>query len=192
MRAIFFDIGGVLIRTEDWSHRRRWARRFGIDERTLEDRIHNSDIGKRASIGQATRDDAWRSAQHDFGLTDTQLNLLRADFYKGDVWNLPLLKQARKLSKRFMLGIISNAWSEAREIHAEHIHHKLFDTIVYSYEERIAKPNPEIFCRALKRIGVNAKDAIFIDDVIGNVEAARHLGMKAIHFQGSLMKTSEF
>ena len=35
VHAVIFDIGGVLVRTEDWSGRRKWEERLGLPERGL-------------------------------------------------------------------------------------------------------------------------------------------------------------
>jgi 2-haloacid dehalogenase len=57
-----------------------------------------------------------------------------------------------------------------------------FDGIVVSGEERLLKPQPEIYNLLLERYGLDAGDCIFIDDSRANVEGARAVGMHAIHF----------
>jgi HAD superfamily hydrolase (TIGR01509 family) len=42
------------------------------------------------------------------------------------------------------------------------------------------KPDSEIFNYTLKRLEVKADEAIFIDDRLSNVAAARQLGIKSI------------
>lgn len=56
-----------------------------------------------------------------------------------------------------------------------------FDGIVVSGEERLLKPDPAIYRLLLDRYGLAAADCIFIDDSGANVEAARRVGMHAIH-----------
>jgi HAD superfamily hydrolase (TIGR01509 family) len=48
---------------------------------------------------------------------------------------------------------------------------------------RAAKPAPEIYLYALEKLGVEAKEAIFVDDVEKNLTACEALGMKGVHFQ---------
>ena len=57
-----------------------------------------------------------------------------------------------------------------------------FDGIVVSGDERLLKPEPEIYRLLLDRYGLKAEDCIFIDDSRANVEGARAVGMHAIHF----------
>ena len=60
-----------------------------------------------------------------------------------------------------------------------------FDGIVVSGEEKTRKPFPEFYHRLLNRHQVNPVEALFIDDNIKNIEAARSLGISSIHFTSS-------
>lgn len=55
----------------------------------------------------------------------------------------------------------------------------------------VAKPDPEIYLIALKRIGVNPKECIFIDDQKKNCEAAEKLGIISIVFESPLQLKKE-
>ncbi len=58
---------------------------------------------------------------------------------------------------------------------------KYMDTIVVSEEERIKKPQAEIFMRALERLGVTPEESVYIGDHPENdVIGARNVGMNAI------------
>jgi 2-haloacid dehalogenase len=57
-----------------------------------------------------------------------------------------------------------------------------FDGAVVSAHERLIKPDPAIFHTLLERYELEAGNCIFIDDSAHNIEAARGVGMKAVHF----------
>ena len=57
-----------------------------------------------------------------------------------------------------------------------------FDGTVVSGEEGVVKPDPEIYLRLMQRYAITASRAVFIDDRLENVEAARQLGLYGIHF----------
>lgn len=57
-----------------------------------------------------------------------------------------------------------------------------FDGVVVSAHERVIKPDPAIYEILFDRYGLSAPDCIFIDDSARNIEAARGVGMKAVHF----------
>jgi len=58
---------------------------------------------------------------------------------------------------------------------------ELFEVVVDSSLEGVRKPNPEIYGLALERLGgIAPEQAVFLDDVEDNVEAARKLGIRGI------------
>jgi 2-haloacid dehalogenase len=59
----------------------------------------------------------------------------------------------------------------------------LFDGIVVSGEEHVAKPDHRIFAILLERHGLVAADTVFIDDAQANVSAARAAGLVTIHYE---------
>lgn len=62
---------------------------------------------------------------------------------------------------------------------------QLFEGVVVSGHEKLAKPDPRIYHTLLNRYGVKPESAVFIDDNAHNVEAAENMGIEAIHFQGA-------
>ena len=56
----------------------------------------------------------------------------------------------------------------------------LFDLVVESSKEGIRKPDPRIYLSTCERIGVNPKNAVFLDDLGINLKPAHALGMRTI------------
>jgi putative hydrolase of the HAD superfamily len=56
----------------------------------------------------------------------------------------------------------------------------LFDCVVESSVEGIRKPEPEIYRRALERLGVPAASCAYLDDLGVNLKPARSLGLHTI------------
>lgn len=85
-------------------------------------------------------------------------------------------------SKGVKLGVITNGYSEFQmnNIKGLRITH-YFDEILISEREGIKKPEVEIFQRALKRLGVEPSEALFVGDhPINDVEASINAGMQGI------------
>ncbi len=183
--AIFFDLGGVLVRTTDLEPRRKWERRFGMRDWALQDLFFNSPVGQAAQVGRATTDDAWAHVAATLGLTADELRRLQADFWRGDTFDESLLALIRSLHRRYKTGLISNALPDARRMFADKLNRDLFDLLVFSGEEGVKKPDLEIFRRAMARLGVRPEESIFVDDVAENVAAAQALGMRGIRFTSS-------
>jgi putative hydrolase of the HAD superfamily len=182
IRAIIFDIGGVLFRVQDFGPWRRWEARLGLPDRRLGDIVFDNPVSYQAFVGEVTATEAWNEAARRLDLTPEELEDLKADFWKGGVWDAELLDFIRRLKPDLKTGIISDAWDDTRPAIAGFLNSDTFDVIVISAEEGVAKPDPEIFRRALSRLGVAAHEAIFVDDRGKNVKGAQQLGMYAIKY----------
>jgi epoxide hydrolase-like predicted phosphatase len=183
IRALIFDIGGVLVRDREGAPlHRAWERRLGLAHGTLGDAIWGTPIGARAMVGQVTLHDVWQDMARRYGLSAQEREQLEIDFFADSVWDETLLEYARSLRQRFKTGVISDAWLETREAIQDQVNEDVFDVIVYSAEEGICKPDPEIYRRALARLGVEPYEATFVDDRIKNVEGACRLGIHAFQY----------
>jgi 2-haloacid dehalogenase len=59
---------------------------------------------------------------------------------------------------------------------------KIFDDIIISGEHKIVKPDPAIYQLTLQQIKREARECLFIDDSLPNVETAKKLGFNTIQF----------
>jgi putative hydrolase of the HAD superfamily len=75
-------------------------------------------------------------------------------------------------------ALLSNSWGNT---YPKDTWEGMFDDLVISGEVGLRKPEPEIYLLAAERIGLRPAECVFIDDLELNVEAARTLGMTAIH-----------
>ena len=100
--------------------------------------------------------------------------------------NEPLLAYYRALrdERGIRLAILTNnvrewhdAWRTRLKVD------DLFELVVDSAFEGCRKPEPEIYALTLERLGLEAGDCAFVDDVEVNVTAANEAGMHAIHFR---------
>jgi putative hydrolase of the HAD superfamily len=97
--------------------------------------------------------------------------------------NIELTRYFSGLRPRYRTGIVSNSFVGARERElALYGFEELCDTIVYSHEVGVMKPDPAIYLIACRRLDVTPGEVVFLDDVPANVQAAAELGMTAITF----------
>ncbi|MGB5078452.1 MAG: HAD family phosphatase [Sphingorhabdus sp.] len=66
-----------------------------------------------------------------------------------------------------------------------------FGDILVSGVEKLVKPDPAIYALAVKRFGITPSEAIFIDDNLDNVQAARDFGLVAHHFTDAVTLRKE-
>lgn len=182
IRAVFFDFGGVIQRTEFQSPRQRLAERFGIDYDDLERLVFASASARRASVGGITEEAYWSEVLERLKRPASELPAIKDEFFGGDIVDRALLDFIRSLRGGFRTGLITNAWSGMRAFLQKQGLLALFDDVVISAEVGVAKPEAGIYHIALEQAQVRAEEAVFVDDVQANVDACRQVGMKGILF----------
>lgn len=183
IKAVIFDFGGVLLRTEDHTGRRRWEQKLGLAEWESEQIVFNSEMGHKAQHGEITVAELWVWVSEYLDLSEVELAAFRRDFWSGDVLDVGLVELIRGLRPSHQTAMISNAYNDLRHVLSnEFAIADAFDLIVVSAEEGIMKPDPRIFEITLQRLGRQPEETVFIDDFAHNVEGARAVGMNAIHF----------
>jgi glucose-1-phosphatase len=181
-KAVFFDLGGVILRTEYQAPRQHLAERFGMEYENLVNLVFESETARQASIGQISEDQHWASLMRKLHVPESDADAIRDEFFAGDFIDLDLLDFLRGLRKKYKIGLISNAWSDMRSWIAGKKFQDVFDAMIISAEVGVAKPDARIYQIALEKLGVAASESVFLDDFLENVEAARALGMRAIRF----------
>jgi epoxide hydrolase-like predicted phosphatase len=87
------------------------------------------------------------------------------------------------LRPRYKTAILSNAGDDTGRAFRKFFRFdELADLVVISAEEGLAKPGEEIFYLTLERLGVQPEEAIFLDDLLENIETAAKIGLHAIQF----------
>lgn len=186
IRAVIFDLGGVLVRTEDRAPRERLAAQLGMTYSELSAVIFDSESARLATLGTITTEQHWESVRITMGLAPDEFPGLMEQFWAGDRLDEGLVNLIRSLRSRYKTGLLSNAWDDLR--HALVNQWRIddaFHEVIISSEVGLAKPNPGIYHLALERVQVTPVEAVFVDDFIENVESAHQVGMQAIHFRDS-------
>lgn len=183
IRAIIFDVGGVLLRSGDRIARRKWEARLGLRDGELSRLIFGSEVAQLAMLGQASEDDVWRAVGDHLKLDEAQLRDLRTDFWSDEELNVELARFMRVLRLKYKVAILSNAFNNARRALVEKFGlEQTVDLMVISGEEGLKKPDARIYQLTLQRLNVLPAQAVFVDDGLENVQAARALGMRGIQF----------
>jgi epoxide hydrolase-like predicted phosphatase len=183
IKAIVWDIGGVLMRTEDPTPRAELAAELGLRREELVELVFGGKQGRQAQIGALTQKELWDFVRSELKLESNDYPDLERRFFGGDILDRKLVDFVRTLKPAYKTGIISNAWSELPDILEEWGILDAFDVVVGSGDEGVMKPDPRIFQIALDQLSVAPEESVFVDDFIENVESARNLGMQAVHFE---------
>jgi epoxide hydrolase-like predicted phosphatase len=184
IRAVVFDIGGVLEITPDTGMTKKWDQRLHLQSGELDERI--AAVWRDGALGKCSEEHVQQSLSEVFGMDQAQV-----DAFMGDMWeeylgtlNAPLAAYFSSLRPRYQTALLSNSFVGARSREMELYHFdEMTDLIIYSHEVGIAKPERRIFELTCEHLGVQPAEMIFLDDFEPHVIAARSIGIHAILFQ---------
>jgi putative hydrolase of the HAD superfamily len=184
---VVFDIGGVLEQVDDdawpevWIG--RWERRMNLQPGHLMERLAEHEPDGDMVTGGISEAQMRAMYAGALGLDEEQADEMMAemwDAYCGEL-DVELCDFAAGLRPTYRTAILSNSADGARrEEQRRYGFEELVDTIVYSHEVGLAKPDPAVFRLTEERLGVAAHEIVLLDDHDGHVEAARRLGWHAV------------
>ncbi len=184
IRAVIFDLGGVLLRTEDQSHRAKLVERLGITREQMYYHVFDSPSAQQATVGKMSAASHWEAVRQALGLSPEEFPSVMEDFWAGDRLDTDLISVIRSLRPRYKTALLSNAWDNLRQaLEQDWGIADAFDELFISAEVGLAKPDSRIYQLALERLNVAPPEAVFVDDFMENVIAAQRLGIHAIHFR---------
>ena len=184
IRAVVFDIGGVLETTPGLGVTQLWETRLRLPAGELNQRMR--DVWAGGGIGTITEEDVHQAITDRLGLDGQQLAAFMADVWREYLGtaNTGLIEYARRLRPRYRTGIVSNSFVGAREREqAAYGFEDLVEEIVYSHEAGFSKPDPRIYELICSRLNVSPGEMVFLDDTEACVTGARDAGIHAVRYQ---------
>lgn len=190
IKNIVFDIGNVLV---SFQPHRYYKEMLKEDCATICDAVFASSYWKEYDNGLCSLDEVKR-----------QLLLRDPDQQKAitlviDNWfslmkPIPEMWQLREdcRANGYGIYIISNLSKDSYDYLQKS--YRLFDALdgrVLSFEEKIGKPDPRMFERLCARYALAPAACLFLDDQPANIQAAKQLGMQAIHVVDTLAAVKE-
>jgi epoxide hydrolase-like predicted phosphatase len=187
IKTILFDFGGVLYKMPDPKGIDKWTGLLGI-EKTPEliemlSNSHESELVKDICLGKISEEQAWGMIQSKWSINSGSIGRIRRNFLSKRSLNRQMVRFMAALKDDYQLGILSNAGDQARSLMTDVLNLDSYvDEIIISAEEGVMKPDAKIYKIAMDRLDTKPDQTLFIDDYFNNVQAAEHLGMKAVHF----------
>jgi len=187
IKTLIFDVGNVLLHRAQQHSLGDWEKLLKAPHAELERLIYGGEMGIKAVCGEISDDELWDWVARRFSLTPQQQKEMHLSFLSSYAPRPGLVRFIRELRGSYQLAIISNA-STALRFALENIYRiaDAFDLIVCSAEEKLVKPNQEIYRRTLSRLGAAADSTLLIDDRPDNIASAIALGMKGLLVQKEL------
>ncbi len=187
IHAVVFDLGEVLI---DWNPRYLYGQLFDSSEEMEQflDTICTPEWNAQQDAGRPFRDAvALLQKQHPEFHALIEAYHTRWEEMLGDA-NHGSVDLLRRVKKTTLPVYALTNWSHEKFPIARGRFDFLnwFDGIVVSGEEKLKKPDLAIYQVMLERYRLEPQHTLFIDDSLANVEAARQLGIQAIHFHNAI------
>lgn len=192
--AVIFDLGNVLI---DWDMRPSFRPHFDTEEEVsaflrwfwplFQTHVHDSDLDMTTGLAPV------RAMHPELAQLIDVFEHRWNEFVKGPMPESVALLE--RLDERAVpLFALTNwpaqVWPPRGPEGSDPAHHDYgfldrFQKIVVSGQVKMKKPDAEIYTHALDVFGLAAPDAVFIDDLAENIEAAEALGMTGLRFEGA-------
>jgi len=192
--TIIFDLGGVLI---DWNPRYVYNEVFEGDTEKVEWFLNNICTS------------AWNLQQDAGKLMVTATEELVVEYPQYENWirmyydrwedmlkdalpeTVSILKDI-KSSGNYRIYALTNWSAETFHIALERFDFlQLFEGILVSGAEKMAKPDKAIYKLTLNRIDINPNKTLFIDDSLPNIKGAQTVGLNTIHFKSATQLKAE-
>ncbi len=185
IKAIFFDFGGVILKTFDGVDHDAIEAEFELEAKMLRKCVYRDSRYMDFQIGKCTYGEWADSIREALVVVagDKTDAIMNAFIDSPRVFNHEMLGLVKRLHRNYTLGIISNTTPGMEERLRDRFELvDLFDVRVGSGDLGIAKPDAGIFLHATNAAGVEPEQSVFTDDRANFAEASRALGMHGFHF----------
>ena len=183
IKNIVFDIGRVILKYEPKEYLEEKISHDKVDE--IYNQLFRSEECVMLDRGVITQDEAIDIISKRYPKNKDIIKLAFQDWYEmmipieGTVQLLDKLKKAG-----FKLYYLSNFQLLAFEnVNNRYNFFNIFDGGIFSYKEKLLKPELEIYRCLIERYELIPSETIFTDDMEVNIEACKKIGIEGIVFK---------
>jgi putative hydrolase of the HAD superfamily len=185
IKSVIFDIGMVLV---DFTWEKAFYD-FGLEGEAFE-KVANATVRHpgwleldRGSITKEEAIEIFSKEAPEYREHIERIYMELVNMLKQYDYAIPWIRELKE--RGYKVYILSNWSKPAYEACKDNALSflPLVDGAIFSYQELLVKPDQKIYERICTRYEIDPKEAVFLDDVIKNIEGARAYGLHAIHFQ---------
>jgi len=192
IRAVVFDIGGVLEITPATGWQEKWEQKLKLPPGGLRKKM--VDVWRAGSMGRISLSDVHFQTAEILSINEAQVNALMDDIwseYLGSL-NQTLYDYFKSLRPKHQTAILSNSFVGAREKEQEYYgFENSCDFIIYSHEVGMSKPDPRIYALTCEQLKLAPNQVVFLDDTKVMIEAAQTYGMHGVLFEDTTQVIAE-
>lgn len=185
LKNIIFDLGGVLM---DWDPRYLYSKIFN-DTDEMEWFLSNvctpewneqQDAGRTFKEATSLLIEQYPKYEKEILAFDERWE----ETIKGSFADtVKVLEDINTLGKYTLFALTNWSGEKFPIVRKQYDFYNRFVDILVSGDEKMIKPNPEIFHLAIERFSIKSEETLFIDDNQANIEAAKKLNFQTIHFK---------
>jgi putative hydrolase of the HAD superfamily len=180
IKAVIFDWGGVMTMGADPGKLTTdMADLLQVDRDSIS-QLWKEELGKLLR-GQLSDHEFWQAVAHKFDVTvpkDTVEVWAGWDDLKPEPEMFEFVHHIKQQGLK--VAVLSNLFPAAEVTIKSHGGFDEFDAVILSCQEGYAKPEHELYAKAVSALGVEASECIFIDDRMAVLTPAWAMGMTTI------------
>ena len=185
IKTVLFDLGNVILPFDVSRLAARLSAYCRLSTDEIVDRLWSDRIANEFETGLMTPEGYFLHVSELCGFVGLSFDKFVPIFNEIFIEDEGVSTLIRSLKRSYRLGLISNT----NPIHVPYVLENYptlheFERHWWSNEEGVRKPNPEIYQRALNHFDVAPAEAVFIDDLPGNIQSANNIGINGVLFQG--------
>lgn len=180
IKNIILDIGGVIFDDS----KENIEKLLNKNSDSIYKKAYGKDF-KQALLGEITINDLINKLKDEEEFEDIKYILKKENLNKS----YPIIKENYEYikslkQKGYNLYLLSNITEDSYNYINNLINiNETFNGGIYSYQEKIVKPNQDIYNLILNRYNLNTNETVFFDDKEKNVNAANDIGLKSYVFK---------
>jgi len=182
MKAVLFDLGGVLIKVHFDLAMERLRSESGFSRQELENRIFSSGLKEQHDRGLLS---SYEFYERIIPKEKISFSLFQAIWSEIFIEDREMIDYLTSLAGSYPLYLASN--TDPIHYHffcKNYAWFSLFRGFGLSFRLRELKPSPGFYRKICREFNLDFKKALFVDDTPENVEAAHHVGLRSHLFTG--------
>lgn len=183
IKAVIFDLGGVVLKNAMAVVYKKTSETFNIDLETLKNQARP--LTREWQINKIPSEEFWKRLAATLKVDAKSLkDIWDKTFAENSLPNEEVMEIVKEIKERgYKVALLSNTVEPHENYNKKRGDFDLFPQVFLSNEIGMRKPDKNIYEYVAKAMGVKFEECVFIDDEEVNVEAARKLGIHAILFK---------
>jgi putative hydrolase of the HAD superfamily len=188
IKALLFDLGGVVIDIDFNIMFARWAKHSNKDVEEIKSLFSFDRYYEAHERGEIDAVEYFNSLRKNLSIniSDFQFEDGWNSIYKGEIQGIAELLQ--KAKDKLPIYAFTNSNHTHQKVWSEKFSHilSLFQRVFNSSDIGKRKPEPAAFEIVADSIGINLNEIVFYDDSIENIVGANEVGLKTVHVRSIL------